>query len=204
MCLPGKCKKILQLGPKFSSEPNLRPPEKISQARKIAQRAPLRDRTTCVAMCVDILTRPEGTEKKNCFALNCSKFCNGVWVKVVDDGCVIILPEGVLSEKALETLSWILRKFEIKPIALKKMQKERLKERILEKMLWTFIIRSLCSSDFYFQSKLAFSRSTFLIHSFLKRYIAVPHFCSDTSFIIQRPRNATRKAIKVGSYSIGP
>lgn len=56
-------------------------------------------------------------------------------LKLFTDGCIIILPEGVLSEKALETLSSIFRKVEVKPIALKKKQKERLKERILEKML---------------------------------------------------------------------
>lgn len=56
-------------------------------------------------------------------------------LKLLTDGCVIILPEGVLSEKALETLSWIFRKVRVKPIALKEKQKERLKERILEKML---------------------------------------------------------------------
>lgn len=56
-------------------------------------------------------------------------------LKLLTNGCVIILPEGVLYEKVLETLSWILRKVEVKPVALKKKQKERLKERILEKML---------------------------------------------------------------------
>ncbi|XP_040062780.1 uncharacterized protein LOC120837464, partial [Ixodes scapularis] len=100
--VPPDIGKQLELGPKFSFEPVLSPPELVTLAKNVADKAVEVDRPRCISECVDVL-QPQRKRGQVGLFNTIVNFMVGKELRVMlsdKEGQFVVLPTGMFNEKA--------------------------------------------------------------------------------------------------------
>lgn len=102
--VPQSHQSTLDLGLKFCFQPNLRPPELLTLARKVAYKTDEKIRPRCLSECVEAISRSRKVQTQDLRPL--VKFLVDNQQRVLEadkEGSCVIMPEGMYNKKRLRS-----------------------------------------------------------------------------------------------------